>query len=111
MDDNSFTRQLREVAKKFETLDDSQVNIDRFFQVTDSRSALPQDSNPQTVEALLASSIYLIARKQKTDTVRAIRTMLKYLRNDPSVFARLKPNKILLRKMNLERHFLSNGQE
>ena len=37
--------------------------------------------------------------------------MLAYLRHDPQVYSMMKPNKPLLRKMNLERHILSKNKE
>ena len=37
--------------------------------------------------------------------------MLAYLRHDPTVYSMMKPNKPLLRKMNLERHILSKNKE
>ncbi len=112
MEDREFIRALREQAKKFENLEDSQPNIENFFAITEARDALPPEASGQIVEAFLASTIFLIAHKKNTQSViRAIRLMLKYLRHDPSVFARLKPNKILLRKMNLERHFMSEESD
>jgi len=59
------------------------------------------------IEAFLASAIFLIATKRGGSTVKAIKLMLNYLRHDANVFAKLSPNRILLRKMNLEKHFFS----
>ena len=43
--------------------------------------------------------------------MRAIKDLLVYLRQDPAVFAMLKPNKLLVRKMNLERFILGSSYD
>ena len=58
----------------------------------------------------MASCIFIIAQKQSNpqNITRAMKYLLKYLRNDQSVFTMLKPNRLLLRKINIERHILSS---
>ena len=68
---------------------------------------MPSNANPDIVEAFLASAIFLIADKKGHSTTLAIRAMLQYMRHDPKIFARMKPNKVLLRKMDLGPHFVS----
>ena len=108
MDDNQFVRALKEVVQKFEQQDHSQQTIDQFFQIADSRQSLPPNSDAATVEAFLVAVIFLISHKNGQTETPAIRVMLNYLRHDPNLFARLKPNRVILRKMDLDRHFKSD---
>lgn len=105
-----FLKALKEVSSKLENKDDSQATIDKFFQITEQRDSLPDSSNP-VIEQFLASAIFLIAHKKGNSAPRAMRVMLHFLRHDPKVFQRLTPNRMLLRKMNLEKHFKSESSD
>lgn len=59
-------------------------------------------------ESFLAILISTISLKTNTKFVmRSIKLMLDYLRNDPNVFRVFKPNKPLLRKMDMSLHIMS----
>ena len=71
---------------------------------------MPVEASSEVVESFMASCIFIIAQKQSNpqNITRAMKYLLKYLRNDQSVFTMLKPNRLLLRKINIERHILSS---
>ena len=41
---------------------------------------------------------------------RALKILFEYLKNDPQVYSRFKPNRVILRKMNIE-YYVASGTE
>ena len=65
-------------------------------------------SNVALSESFLAILISVISMKENNRFVmRSVKVLLNYLRNDPNVFRALKPNKPLLRKMDMGQHIMS----
>lgn len=60
--------------------------------------------------SFLAVLISIISMKTNNRfVIRAIKVLHGYLQNDPSTFKNFKPNKPLLRKMNLSDHMMSQN--
>lgn len=90
-----------------------------FFRLAESRHTLPDGVHESIVEAFLATLISIISLKSDTrHTLKSIKCLLEYLKNgklmvedyyriDANVFAKFKPSKPLLRKMNLSQHIMS----
>jgi hypothetical protein len=80
---------------------------------------LPEGVHESIVEAFLATLISIISLKNdQRFTLRSVKALLEYLKNgeyfwgflycvDANVFAKFKPSKPLLRKMNLAQHIMS----
>ena len=73
------------------------------------------DCNPygakfeQLTESFLAILISIVSLKlADSNVLRAMDVMLKFLRNDPDVFAKFRPSKPLMRKMKLDVHIIEN---
>ena len=73
-----------------------------FFKFAEGRNNLP-DKIPQTViDSFLAILVSVISFNQFSKTaVRALKILFEYLKNDSQVYARFKPNKVIIRKMNI----------
>jgi hypothetical protein len=88
-----------------------------FFRFTESRHTLPEGVHESIVEAFLATLISIISLKtDQRFALRSVKALLEYLKNgtiiifhdlDANVFAKFKPSKPLLRKMNLAQHIMS----
>jgi len=77
--------------------------------LAESRHTLPDGVHESIVEAFLATLISIISLKtDQRFTLRSIKCLLDYLKNDASVFSKFKPSKPLLRKMNLAAHIMSS---
>lgn len=69
---------------------------------------MPEGVHESIVEAFLATLISIISLKNdQRFTLRSVKALLEYLKNDANVFAKFKPSKPLLRKMNLAQHIMS----
>ena len=74
------------------------------------RKRLPKGSNATIAENFLAVTISIISMKESSlFALKAIKVLHTYLRYDGAIFQIFRPNKPLLRKMNLEAHIMSSN--
>ena len=71
---------------------------------------MPRGSSQQTAANFLAITISIISLKESTTyCIKAIKVLHTFLRYDEAVFQIFRPNKPLLRKMNLQDHLMSTN--
>jgi len=84
-----------------------------FFKASEQRQSLPANCPTHIVDSFLACLISLISLNTEEEpiTMRSVRVLFSYLKNgkqegmiilDPQVYQRFKPNKLIIRKMNIE---------
>ena len=76
---------------------------DLFFKTAESRQTLPEDCNAAVVDSFVGSLVSVVSFNQNQRTVlRALKLFFLYLKNDPNVYARFKPMRLIIRAMNIE---------
>ena len=76
------------------------------------RNTLPAGSKPVLIDQFLTIVISLITYNHSTPTgSRALKVLFEYLKNDPQVYARFRPNRIILRKMNVAQLIISSDEK
>lgn len=82
-----------------------------FFNMAEAeRRRLPKGSPQEDAEAFLAVNISIIcAKRSNTYAVKAIKALHTFLRYDSAVFQVFRPSKPLIRKMDLEKHIMSQS--
>ena len=106
--DAEFISIVTDLATSLASNTHTDVQQDNFFRLAEQRKRLPQGSSTDVTESFLAVTISIISLKQNTTySIKAIRVLHTFLRFDQSVFQIFKPNKPLLRKMNLSEHIMS----
>jgi hypothetical protein len=78
-----------------------------FFKQAEERSSLPGNSAVNVVDSFLASLVSVVSINPDYKlSIRAIAILFNYLKNDPQVFKRFKPNKMIIKNMNLAQFIL-----
>ena len=97
-------------------LESEKISIDLqnlFLQYAEkgSRNTLPAASKPVLIDQFLTIVISLITYNQAQPVgTRSLRILFEYLKNDPQVYARFRPNRIILRKMNIANLIISSEE-
>eukprot|EP00347_Sterkiella_histriomuscorum_P008751 403343892 len=83
---------------------------DLFFKLSESRNQLPSNASNNLIDSFLASLVSIISINPEYKlSIRAIQILFNYLKNDPKVFKRFKPNKVIIKNMNMSTYVLSQN--
>jgi hypothetical protein len=83
---------------------------DLFFKLAEQRNQLPGNATTNLIDSFLASLVSIVSINHDYKlSVRAIGILFTYLKNDPKVFKRFKPNKAIVKNMNLSSYILSSA--
>eukprot|EP00347_Sterkiella_histriomuscorum_P003950 403362314 len=85
---------------------------DLFFKFAEGRNSLPDQCGQTVIDSFLAILVSIISFNQYQKTaVRALKILFEFLKNDTQVYSRFKPNKIIIRKMNIASIIQSQREE
>lgn len=83
---------------------------DLFFKLAEQRTQLPGNATTNLIDSFLASLVSIVSINPEYKlSVRAVQVLFNYLKSDPKVFKRFKPNKAIVKNMNLSAYVLSSN--
>ena len=109
----AFVETIIAFSKNMESEKISLELQDRFLKLAqeNERNTLPQGSKPVIVDQFLTIVISMVTYNKKSSIgAGALKILFEYLKNDPQVYARFKPNRIILRKMDIA-HYIQSTVE
>jgi len=107
----SLSKSILELADTLEQGKQNKVQQETFLSLSEANSALNlNDSN--LAGSFIAILVSIVTQKDVAQhVVRSLKVLHTYLLNDATVFKSFKPNKMLLKKMELTDHVLSANQQ
>ena len=103
---------IKEMSKEIDSNQLSDEKIEFFYELWSRSYSFPVEVNNSQIDSFLAITVALICFfKEAEKSGRALSILLNYLKEDEKVFARFKPNRLILRKMKLERMISSDNEE
>ena len=109
--DQELIKIVNELATSLASNTHTDIQQENFFFLAEApRKRLPKGSSSPIAVNFLAVTISILSLKENTNfCVKALKVLHTYLRYDETVFQLFRPNKPLLRKMNLEVHIMSTN--
>ena len=106
---NELTNAINQLATSLEKGTATEQQQENFLTLAEQTPQyLSEEGSKSMSSSFLAILISIISMKTHNRfVIRAIKLLHLYLQNDPTTFKNFKPNKPLLRKMDLSNHMMS----
>lgn len=94
---------IKDFTKKLEKVQITSDIANRFLKAVEGYSKLPSKCDVGIVDSFLVSLVSILSiNTDYSSSVKALESLFTFLKNDPQVYARFKPDKTILMRINLD---------